>query len=370
MNNKFLLLLITSVYILSTPFFAIDLSVYKASHGIDETQDMFSEEHTVLTSQDEQKVILRKLNSYYDDKIRKPIEKWYLSGKEVITIENESYYFLLCEDETHLLYIFDAERNYIQKYKDKLTFEKIKDYAYVTSYSFTYYLPDEKKDETITAWVESINHNYCGSFDFPVFILNSFSEKNNVNTAYYEYIKDFIIDFIETELNRCNALLTADIDYIFNNETMFACAKIYPFDRELAKELSTKLNSIKIMENKSAIDKRRNINMIITYISPVSRFQSIFTNTEKLSWFAKTRPDIKGELPINEEELEKFLYWKMSISYENFVMIDYFGNPIKIELTPEGLKANSAGKDGIWDTEDDQSYIQTYQSVGMEPLTE
>jgi len=93
-------------------------------------------------------------------------------------------------------------------------------------------------------------------------------------------------------------------------------------------------------------------------------------------WTVKedNKPNIDGELPVNEQELADYLaFMRNGLSkLEYFIvgdeLLDIFRTPIRVEIVTDGLKATSAGPDKEFNTEDDIVFIRTYESVGMEPL--
>jgi len=75
-------------------------------------------------------------------------------------------------------------------------------------------------------------------------------------------------------------------------------------------------------------------------------------------------PEIEGDFPKNEEELQLFLDWKLevlpkmepryTVSFGNIeILKDYFGTELKFEITEEESKITSAGLDMEFGTKDD-----------------
>ena len=74
---------------------------------------------------------------------------------------------------------------------------------------------------------------------------------------------------------------------------------------------------------------------------------------------------IEISLPQTKQELNEYLSWISKIEgYDTpDELVDVYGTQIEFKLTADGLEAVSAGRDKIFDTKDDQSYLSRYDEV-------
>jgi len=325
-----------------------------------------------ITADNGEEFIIKKLNPDYDEFIRVPYYEMGISGDIVTFVENEVYYFLLDSNNKNILFKFDAEKNYLNKYDDELKINKTAELESVILYSFTM-INENNNADTVHFWVDKNKEifTYNGSFYFPHITFN-YGDYNYTETTedreYYEYIKEVYIFIVEEEIKRCKDWLENDIDYVINDEAYEAALTIRVFNEELGEQLLDQLEELYANENKSLYDKGANIRWISSYVQTVSEFKRFYKDIDALAEYADTFPEFQGELPVNGEELQEYLTWQIVPYQEGAVMDDYFDTQVKFEIVPEGLKVLSAGRDKVWDTEDDQHLIRTYESVGMKPL--
>ena len=392
MNRNILFLF--AIIMFTIPLCAIAVDEFKAQKSIDDTQPLFAADSFEIKADDGTKFVINTLNTHYDKNLRNPsfqqkmlIACFGINGSSTYYSrdEFEVFCFLLCPGTEDILVMFDAESDYLQKYGKDLKIEKYKDFENVTAYYFTYqYYPEmyEQKDgpyepelEKELVWIDKNKdtHVNCGSFVCPSPAFNPRDRKYQLtdeDRENYEKVKDLFIYLAESEIKRCTDCLENDIDYVINDEAFEAALTIRKFNEELGEQLLELLEELRVDENKSVSDKETNLDLISLYVLTVSEFKNFYKQIATLIEYSYTDPDIQGELPINDEELQKYLAWQMVPYQEGAVMDDYFDTPVRFKIVPEGVKVMSAGRDRIWGTDDDQEYIRTYESAGMKPLND
>jgi len=373
---------------LSIACFGLSVADFKTNCGIQEAanEPLFLDTGVVITvEEDGTKFPVKKLNPYYDELVRIPYEEIGLSGRIIYMVENEAYYFILDNSEENILFKFDEESNYLIKYGADLKIRKEKEFDDVILYHLNMMGNDDDDPfvttlryegyylRTLHFWIgKNTQTGYSGNVCFPPKF--KWSDYNYKVTAEdiecYEHIKDAYAFIAEEEIKRCEDALKNDIDYIINSEAHEATGTINKFDKELASQFYNRIEAIRLSQNKSVKDKAYNINRISLYVQPVSEFKKIYRATKiaALIEHANNGPGFEGDLPTNDEELEKFLVWIKTPMPGGRKVIDYFDTAVKFEMISEGVKVLSAGRDKAWDTEDDQYVLRTYESVGMKPL--
>jgi len=108
-------------------------------------------------------------------------------------------------------------------------------------------------------------------------------------------------------------------------------------------------------------DKIENQEQLKKYTKPLSVICDYWPGGIKLRKLDAIKNDTK--LPRTEEEFAKYMHWlggNENIKVQQ--LPDFYGTPIKYELLEGiGIKATSAGRDKVFDTEDDQVHISTYE---------
>ena len=350
--NTFILL---ALFILASAVtYGSTVDDYREQYRIFDDEPLFTDDLVIIEAEDGRKVHIRKLNPYYDENVRIPTKSYYVTNIGWQTFgQNECYYFVLCEDEINIINYFDQENNYLQKYADKMRLELYKDYDVFSSYHFTY-LFDTEKDylRTLKVW-------FAGD------ICVTLSDINDKYRDLYQDIRNVCFDIFRTEVVRCVELFEKKIDYGFNMEAYYAARFIIVFeDEEISVKIRNELN--KAQFNQFYSENLVGVNLTISlpfHAKTVTEFKNTFKLVNKT---LESSPNIEGELPRTEEELEEFINWKLNnYASDNPSLTDSFDNPVKFEVVKEGLKVISAGKDGIFDTKDDQFFIRTYESAGM-----
>ena len=162
-----------------------------------------------------------------------------------------------------------------------------------------------------------------------------------------------------------------DIDYILSTSARDPYNTITIYDKELiTDELKERMEFLTNNQNRSFMDryvnKRSNLE---PFSRSVNDMFKAFSSRFRVESFDQ-RPNITGDLPINEIELEEYIRWMTEVYQmirgERFEgLIDYYGTPLKYEITPEGLKIISAGRDKILETEDDEYILREYKDYNM-----
>jgi len=368
MTRFYLVFIVTIFMLYSENVFCMTLDSFIRTYKLQIIEDvaLFDQEELVITADDGTKVILNRLNNAYEKNVRF-INK-YLNG---VDNENECYYLLTCEHKDNILLVFDEEKNYFQKFKENLFVDIHYKYDTMMFYKFNYiYDADLMTNRDIIFWIDKENKKYCGSFLFPYLNFEDNYEDCEDGERYYNFLKDICVEYAKNEIIRCNNLLENDIDFQLDITAFQVCQPLLFYGKEQWDSLLTELNKLYLEENRSVKLLARNQNRISGYINSVSMFQRFYKSlsSDMFRPHGDTRPNISGELPINDEELSEYLAWQMKGYIEGFIMIDIYDTPVKFEIVSEGLKVLSAGRDKVWDTEDDQYLIRTYESVGMKPL--
>ena len=339
--------------------YGLTVDEVKAHYKIDDSEFfIFMDEKYIVEAEDGANVVIRKLNPSYDEKVK--------NTHGSIKVDNEVYYFVLCEDEKHILVSFDDEKNYFQKYKDTVKLEKHSDFKNVSSYNFTYLtyspnslgLSDERTLATELIWLDKKQDEHCGSF--------MHEPKSN---EYYDYVKDFYLFIMYEEMKRCTKMLENDIDYRLNKSAYLPYRSISIHDKELSDELKDSMEFLRENQDRSIKNWRRNNSRLEWYSDSVSNMLYILYLRFSQD-FSDERPNIKGDYPVDDIELEEYLRWLTETyqilrggNFEGF--IDYYGTPLKYKITPDGLKVTSAGRDKILETGDDEYILREYKDYNM-----
>ena len=369
--NTFILLALFTLSA-TVSYNAITVDDYRERYRIFDDEPLFTDDLVIIEAEDGRKVHIRKLNPYYDENVRVPNKTYYVThiGWQTFT-ENECYYLVLCKDEEHILGTTNQGKNYLRKHGDKITLEKHIEYGGVSSYFLTI-LGEEDKDVFYTqlVWfVDVAEDNFCSSFQYPYITESTGFVIHDIEDGYdyYKLTRDFFLLIIESEIERCTELQKLEADYFMSIESarFIRYVQLYETDEKLRDKLVKDMDFLGFWSNISM--KRESANIMVRFplhTQTVSEIKNEFLKV--MGTPIETNPNIKGELPRTEEELEEFINWKIrSRPSGNPYITDSFGNPVKFEVVTEGLKVISAGKDGIFDTKDDQFFIRTYESAGM-----
>ena len=355
-------------FILTAPCFSLTLEEYKTNNNMNnELIPIFTDEIAIVKADSGITVVLRKLNPYYDKNIRRPYEISTLPGREpYIYVENECYYFLLCESEKHILAVFDESKNYIQKYQDKLTLTIDKSYKNFDTYYFNYSYMDDHKN--ILLWIDKLNDELCGTFIYQI-VNHGIVFKEKLSQQHYNFVEDFYIDYLFTAFNKYDELYNNYIDFTVDSSIYVIHGALMIHNRKFVEEedIDGRISDYREKQYRFYAAEKNTSYAFELYTMSVSYFSVLWGSDENINPFLKHKPDIKYDLPINDDELKRFLDWKKS-GNPNLEFNDGYGTPVKFEIITEGLKVTSAGRDKIFGTGDDKHFIRTYTSVGMEPL--
>jgi len=338
---------------------------FKKEYGVDNDSPLFLNEKYVLTADDGRTIIFRKLNDHYDDKVRMQIK---YTGQ---LPQNESFYFVLCENETHILHFFDEERNYWNKRKNDLKLNKKAEFKNTTLYELDFIVNNELNGN-IALWEDKQNDMYCGSSSWV-----SLNYIDYFDEDFYSFLRDLYIYQVYNELKEGDE---SQDKHILFSPSYFMNKVLNPisfYDVDIGKDIEENIEKLKVRNGAIRLARTGNqsilerftlpINFLIT-LSEVMKSEGDITSLKKnLSYDA----DSPSSLPQTEEELEIYKNLVQEC-YKGTVfdtkMFDYYGTIVTFAIVSEGLKATSAGPDKAFGTDDDITFIRTYESVGMEPL--
>jgi len=347
-----------------------------AAKNIDGAEPVFKEDKVTIMADDGTNLVLRTLNPYYDSKLRPPISKPLFNIRNKRDDNNnvyqnilgECFYFLLCDDETHILLMFDADKNYPQKQKENMALVKYGDFNTTPVYIFSYIDSKYDQHKEMKVWIDKENDKFCGTYMYPYIHFDTNKEVSDDGKDYYNFMRYFFIFEIEKELKRCNEIFTNNVDYEINREIFYGEYAFKIYDKEMEDNFAAQLAELLKNEWKFKREEQTNLMWIQNRCMSVSEVQKFYKMARVNEDFAETRPDIAGDLPTTNGELKNFLDWRTSNFVVEPVLKDRQGTPIIFEIVSEGLKATSAGPDKEIGTDDDIVFVRTYESVGMKPL--
>ena len=281
--------------------------------------------------------------------------------------------------------------------KNHIRVEKYKEYENVTQYNVTggdifhkrsiimfhenYFWLDKNGDKFDNCWTDlnnSITLNETGLKVIP--------------KEYYDYIRDMLLYEVEeafASLRKSFKNGRAVYPRVFfkpENEYTLMLNSIKMYDPEIMEKYDEELKTFKIHTDKIEGNQVTPV-LLKLYTCPAF----VLNGTHKEGWYIYSdvrtvskpnalhyftsreysndiipdhKPDMKGDLPVNQEELASYLAWIAAIWQKDSIedLTDDFGTPIRFELTDIGLKATSAGSDKIFGTDDDIVYISRYNS--------
>ena len=374
MTRLYLTIIFISMIFIANFCYCLTVEEYMSPKNIGGEEPIFTEDKTVITADDGTSVVLRTLNPYYAEKLRSQIRFYHISGRTPEQrrhsifqtfddntrqdVLKEYFYFLLCEDETHILLMFDADKDYPQEQKDNLTLVKYGDFNTLTVHNFSY---TSKNDKLIEAkvWIDKENDKFCGTYTYKYMSFSTDKEVTDDGRNYYNFMRDFFISEIEKELQRCNDIFANNVDYEINRNIFYGNYAFRDYDKEMEERFAAELETL--LKNEGKFRRELNLNLwwLQNHSMTVSEIQQQYKLLKMDTDLAYTRPDIVGNLPRTDEELEKYLAWRTKNFVGEKVLKDRQGTPIKFEIDPLGLKAISAGPDREFGTDDDVIYINT-----------
>jgi len=264
-----------------------------------EDEPMFVGEKRIITADDGIEFHMYQLNPCYEE------PNFRHAGNAVV-------YFVLCPEENHILFnVFVLNDLFVEgKYDYTFTVTKDRDFKNVTLYSaFISYKSSD--GEVITPvndrFVTDRNGNdkYCGDDGLPSIELAYVEKETKETREYYNAMEDFIIYDVEDIMSRAR-------ETVFGGKVFFSSyipniLEIFMvFNPDSREGLQYEIDELKLME-KIIQDNRMKISRLSLYSSPVSEA------TKYLLWNLQhdenlpDRPNIKGDLPTNEEELAIYL---------------------------------------------------------------
>jgi len=198
--NKLFLKIFTAIIIMNAFLcaFSMDIEEYKEKCNIVGTEALLTEEKLQIQS-DDGTVIIRLLNPYHYETAKNslhsiaPYMRWRFTFPEpdmqLVTVMGDSVYFVLCEHETHILFVFDDHKGYMERHKDAIAFEKYQDFNNLSTYEFSY-VSELFSGENITVltWIYKKEQKYCGSIGCPAVEIST--ELYEQNKEYYFKVND------------------------------------------------------------------------------------------------------------------------------------------------------------------------------------
>jgi|GEM_PF-3495399 len=306
-------------------------------------------------------------------------------------------YGLMCEDETAVLVSFIVNKRHDNRYfssddvikiNKSHSFENL-DVYYIKHYSlynelrwiFNPFNAEIDKEAIIRSrniqpittlfWIDKNNNIFNGGDNIRAYQINKAYNPDLYTKEQFFLLKDFYIDLINRNnkemslaietFSRCHIL---SLNYVFNAMLEYDTENKQMWESYLEerKSLIKELSSIK--------DKVENQERLEIYTKPLSIICDYWPGAVELQKLDAIRNDMK--LPRTDEEFVRYMHWldgKENINDERFksgVILDFYGIPIKYELLEGiGIKATSAGRDKVFDTEDDQVHISTYEENDM-----
>ena len=335
-------------------------------------------------------------------------------------------FLLLNETEDVILCKFDDIPSYLTEHVNSIKIEKVKEFENVISYNFTFFQNDYfyqaksrgfeildglepnfdayKKSAGVIeylVWLGKEKHtSISGSFIYPPKEINTKIEGDN---PVFENLRDVYYYFVAKEIERCESLISNRVLFEFNYPIIIAKNIVLKVDFEDAQELNERFERMYDKRQEVYRDVSANERIIKEFGYTVNevqkeitgwcesisislnkylnsresayvemrkapdfqeRYDNLLDRNKKFMEMAKSRPNIKGNLPKNDDELTEFLSWRLSVlsalDSKTTQFIDYYGTEVKFELVEDGLKVSSAGYDGKFDTADDFVYVRSF----------
>jgi len=300
-----------------------------------------------------------------------------------------SVYGLMLEDETAVLASFILNKtyfysDYVIKINKAYSFESLdvyimKFYDLENEVRNIFKFPGTEIDKesiiksrniqpmAISFWIDKNNNIFNGGDDIIAYQINKSYNPDLYTKEQFFLLKDFYIDLINRNnkemslaletFSKCHVL---SLDYVFTAMLEYDTENKGMWESYLkeGKALSKKLFDIR--------DKIENQERLKRYTKPLSVICDYWPGVVELQKLDAIRNDMK--LPRTDEEFVRYMHWLdgneniNNEKYKSGVVLDFYGTPIKYELLKDiGIKATSAGRDKIFDTEDDQVHISTYE---------
>ena len=208
-------------------------------------------------------------------------------------------------------------------------------YSKVTSQHFKDYFIDLSRFKESYYYPYDVNSPYSVDTDFDITDVT-------LGEALDIYIKCFI--------------LRTNNEYSFNNVNKHR--ELVPItDRNIS---LLKMYTLKISDKERVIESFKQIGLEKTQAAYAEIKKNDIWNGVTLDLKSElSRPAVEGELPVNNDELRSYLNWIVIIEGVDTVenLKDAYGKSIKFEVIKDGLKATSAGPDKVFDTQDDEVFV-------------
>ena len=320
------------------------------------TSDHFtSAEEIIVTADDGTEVVLQQAN----------IEEMMIFLGSRDRFPNGEVYLVLCPDRKHVLFEIPVYINWFEIKKINYNFDltKLHEYKNVTAYRFTAYhfaAYNLIKYSTII-WLAKDNDEYCGGLNHSHMQLIGIEQVTEEDKQFYDYIGDAYINIVNDEIAKFYERLDnyTEYNYILINIVRYI-NYISLYDEKISDEMNQKyLAAIerynKYKENEAFINQV----WLMRYSSPTWQAENKRGTGEK----SRKRLPFKGGLPKSPSELRIYKTWMAYRYGEKEPLKDIYGKKIKFKLEKDGLRVSSAGPDGKWNTEDDQTYLFKYSDV-------
>jgi len=309
-------------------------------------------------------------------------ELWVIKGhyQYFVQIFNERDNTLLAGFTFGYYNLSDHEGDYT------LELKAVKDYENVTLYNLTitytydgsnnvfliwggrrfrtmdeYYKPyskvGERRTDTLKIWIDKNDGRYSGSLIYRPVDLNISSFEGY---EYYTAIQDMLLGLVIAEFDDFNNNLDNDEPHEIDHYLDSILKWISIYDSNTAEKLQKQLDTLK-QRNLSPIWKQIALEMderiVSCYSLPVSLIQEQLAGNIQHYGVAE-RPDIAGDIPKDEKELNVFKSWYASLyGRTDSVLSNAYGIPALFEIIENGLKVTSAGADKEFGNDDDIVYI-------------
>ena len=380
MNRIIVLICFLSVFLLQV--YGLEADFYKSEFidkrfGVllDCTAPLCIGDKITVTADDGTKIILKQLTLDYESDNFRWLFDEYLRSKGYRINKTKDTYFRnltlvgLCESEKHVLFTLDYPKNYFQKMKDfKFKLIKVGDFANVTAYTFISTNKKSSDNYETLIWIDKKEDLYCSSQNLTYYNSIYFGMKN-MYKEYYTNLIDLFTYKINDDLSHYENSLD-NYEYYDPQTANWFLRGIFESDETVYNELNDRFKML-IEYQEGIEDQLKNQRLLKRYALPVPIAKEYFEtyNTEEI----KLRSiNISGKLPKNKTELKRYISWMekyiVPVIYEAEDMgdldvnpfCDFYNTQVKYDLVKGGLKITSAGRDKVFGTDDDQSYIVRY----------
>ena len=365
-----MLLLITT---LSTVLFCVDIK-----YGYFEVFE------TSVTADDGETMILKQYEYMPDDPWDNRSTLVYLCDKDGVNLFGTFFFgnYLFAKNEGDYIITLKKVRDFNNVTLYDLTFT----YTYIDYYSAIipispwqlsdeYHpqppLPGATLKDVLKIWIDKEDGVSGGSIIYTPIELTTASFESY---EYYTSIEDMLLYLVQEEFNNFEKsfqdIMPYEIDFYFNKILKSIVINAPETGKKLQKEFNT-LKSQNIEVTQQFLRRENTKTLLTWYTSPIfilhEKLNDNRTRSEELL-DVPDRPEVVGEYPVTEKELEAYKDWILIILNQKIIILngveqvldtplDDHWNPVKFELVDRGVKAISAGEDKEFGTDDDIVYI-------------